>query len=224
MSDPFGLGDPRLVELAKATRRERGEQAGALTAGAGGAALLRPVNSIRPSASRSYAASRIAGEHARVSDLARIATTSGRRHADQDGTDRLAHAIKTQGYDHSQPVKVLRYRDGSMVLGDGHHRVRAAQGTGMKRVPIEIKDKRGKTARISEPWLLRGRKAKAGLGKPGNPTRGATVRPAGRLAHAAGESLAAVKDFATGRSAWTAPLAAGVGGAALIGAAHRNRS
>ena len=106
---------------------------------------------------------------ANISDLAAARTFEGGRFSNEQKTSNLAHKIKAKGFRSDRPVTVHQYRDGSIRVGNGHHRIRAAAMAGQKTVPIKIKQSRGKTATIRAPWAFKSRfQARVGMerGKP----------------------------------------------------------
>jgi len=53
-----------------------------------------------------------------------------------DKVKNIRQSIVKNGYDNSQPVKVVTYKNNVKVIADGHHRTRAAIASGQKKIPV----------------------------------------------------------------------------------------
>ena len=54
--------------------------------------------------------------------------------------ERLAKAMKVNGYDQSKPILASRNEAGRLEIQDGHHRTKAAIKAGLNKVPVKIKE------------------------------------------------------------------------------------
>lgn len=57
----------------------------------------------------------------------------------QDNVDALAQSMSDKGYDKTAPVTLFVGHDGKVFIGEGNHRVRAAQAAGLSDVPVDVR-------------------------------------------------------------------------------------
>lgn len=148
---------------------------------------------------------------AKVSDLAQARTFEGGRFSNEQKTTNLAHKIKSSGFRPNRPVTVHQYRDGSVRVGDGHHRLRAASMAGKDKVPIKIKQSRSKTASIKVPWAFRHKfQARVGMER-GKEMPKSIPGPAKKIPklHSVANVFRRSGEFAHGPAAAIVPVAAG---------------
>jgi hypothetical protein len=207
VNDPFEIGK-------KDSRR-----ADQVAAGAGAATVaMAPTRVKLREPERKASSARVSGSTAKVSDLTALRTFEGRRAGNEAHTEQIARSMKAKGYDKSKPITLYRSKDGTMTMGDGHHRHRAAARAGIDEVPIQIKDRRRGTSQVHAPFMLR-RQVKRQIRADKAMMAGSKVGQGRGKSTAATRMLSSSKDFAHGRHAYMAPLAVATG--ASLNAAER---
>lgn len=75
---------------------------------------------------------------ANTRDVRGVARGNGFRIGEKDHVARIAHGMRKEGFRPSEPVVVERYRNGKMLVRGGHHRLAAAEQSGIKRIPVRL--------------------------------------------------------------------------------------
>ena len=76
----------------------------------------------------------------KVSDIQIHEKMAGLFKIDSDTFDKISKSMKESGYDTSQPIVVGRIKGIGDLLVDGHTRLKAAIETGIKEIPVKIKN------------------------------------------------------------------------------------
>lgn len=71
------------------------------------------------------------GEHLRLAD-------GGNEH-DRQVMAELIESMRTEGYHQDKPILIYVEADGRAHIGEGNHRIRAAQAAGLENVPIDVR-------------------------------------------------------------------------------------
>lgn len=163
--------DPVESNIGKAQRDGESDGRGKyLAAGAGGVAFAPTRMDLGNDPDIGARLSRqAAGGSASVADLrSGAAVGDGLRVGNRAHTARLALKIKREGFDSSNPLRLLRYKDGSVKINEGHHRLRAAEMLGHRSVPVHVSDVDSSKPRTWVPLAMRGvhRKRLADARKP----------------------------------------------------------
>lgn len=133
----------------------------AIAGGVGATALGVGIAPIKMDVPEPKKKTHVSGSNAKVSDLRRIATHEGKRFGNDSHIAGLARNIRDKGYDKSQPIEVVRYKNGAQRVVGGHHRLAAMEMLGERKVPIKITDSEEKRARVSTSLIGMRRKKKA---------------------------------------------------------------
>lgn len=199
MTDPFNV------------QKKDSRRADQVAAGAGAATVaMAPTRVKLREPERKASSARVKGSSAKVSDLTALRTFEGRRAGNEAHTERITRSMKSKGFDQSKPITLYRSKDGTMTMGDGHHRQRAAVRAGVDEVPIKIVDRKRRTSQVHAPFLLR-RQVKRQIRADKAMMAGTKVGEGRGKSTAATRMLASGKDFAHGRHAYVAPLAVATG-------------
>lgn len=75
---------------------------------------------------------------ANTKDVRGVARGNGFRIGEKDHVARIAHGMRKEGFRPSEPIVVERYKNGKMLIRGGHHRLAAAEQSGIKRVPVRV--------------------------------------------------------------------------------------
>ena len=137
------VNQDRIIRKYAPTDRDKRYATTGAIAGSGvaaGAAL--PLNTTHPDNSRLNIESVTPDKHGirdvPVSEVRGAATFRGRRFGNDIHTAQLAQNIRNTKYDRSQPVNVVRYKNGSYALRGGHHRLEAMEMLGRDTVPVKV--------------------------------------------------------------------------------------
>lgn len=139
----------------KEARRKRQKQYAAGAAAAGVGVPLTPTK-IKVSGSKNP--DKLKSGKSKTKYLRGAVVGEGFRIDNDAHTARLARKIQSEGgFDKKRPVTVGRYKDGSKIVIEGHHRIRAAEMLGVKKIPTKLVDVDRKTPTGFTPLFRRGK-------------------------------------------------------------------